>query len=217
MISPLKARFCDFFTVATETDFFEWSYMTIAFKPHILFLWRIFLRLGSSSSCCVIELQHTKNINLTHYTSFIGSLWHSLSLWQKPALETLSWILWLPLPVDVLTIFMRKSQRLTGYWRRQQYIVCVSTTPEEACQASWMRKRFVFFLPSFSHEMESIFWVKFHPVPHCKKLPLDATLFCLEMETKYANLDWSAIYKLAICMFYILSPSPRFGEIEPQN
>ena len=26
--------------------------MTIASKPHISFLWRIFLRLGSSSSCC---------------------------------------------------------------------------------------------------------------------------------------------------------------------
>ena len=30
-----------------------WNYMAIASKAHILFLWRIFLRLGSSSSCCV--------------------------------------------------------------------------------------------------------------------------------------------------------------------
>ena len=31
--------------------------MTIASKPHILFLWRIFLRLGSSSSCCAGSYQ----------------------------------------------------------------------------------------------------------------------------------------------------------------
>ena len=35
--------------------------MTIASKPHIPFLWRLFLRLGSSSSCCVQKtLYHTR-------------------------------------------------------------------------------------------------------------------------------------------------------------
>ena len=28
-----------------------------------------------------------------------------------------------------------------------------------------------------------------HNIPHCKKSPLDATRFCLEIETKYANWD----------------------------
>ena len=46
--------FVIFLNGATETDFFEngrWNYMTIASKPHILFLWWFFLRLGSTSSC----------------------------------------------------------------------------------------------------------------------------------------------------------------------
>ena len=50
-----KPGFVIFITGATETDFFEigwWNYMTMASKLHIPFLWRIFLRLGSSSSCC---------------------------------------------------------------------------------------------------------------------------------------------------------------------
>ena len=38
--------------------------MTIASKPHIPFLWRIFLRFGSSSSCCVeLEMNSIKNFN----------------------------------------------------------------------------------------------------------------------------------------------------------
>ena len=50
-----KWGFVIFLTGATKTDFFEigwWNYMTIASKPHIPFLWGIFLRLDSSSSCC---------------------------------------------------------------------------------------------------------------------------------------------------------------------
>ena len=50
-----KRGFVIFLTGATETDFFEigwWNYMAIASKPHIPFLWRIFLKLGSTSSCC---------------------------------------------------------------------------------------------------------------------------------------------------------------------
>ena len=54
MISFSKARFCDFSQRATEMEFFEngrWNYMTIASRPHIPFLWWVFLRLGSTSSC----------------------------------------------------------------------------------------------------------------------------------------------------------------------
>ena len=50
-----KTGFVIFLTRATKTDFFEigwWNYLTIASNPHIPFLWSIFLRLGSSSSCC---------------------------------------------------------------------------------------------------------------------------------------------------------------------
>ena len=57
VISPSKARFCDFSLRGYGNGFFWdwlWNYMTIASKPHIPFLWRNFLRLGSSSSCCVI-------------------------------------------------------------------------------------------------------------------------------------------------------------------
>ena len=42
------------FSDFTEIYFFEigwWNNMTIASKPHIPFLWRIFLRLDSNSSC----------------------------------------------------------------------------------------------------------------------------------------------------------------------
>ena len=48
-----KWRFMIFLSGATEMDFFEnssWNYMKIASKPHIPFLWRIFLRLHSPSS-----------------------------------------------------------------------------------------------------------------------------------------------------------------------
>ena len=51
-------RFMIFLSGATETDFFEnsrWNYMKIASKWHIPFLWRIFLRLGSPSSCGVYD------------------------------------------------------------------------------------------------------------------------------------------------------------------
>ena len=51
-----KRGFVIFLSGATKTDFFEigrWKYMTIASKPHIPLVWRIFLRLDSSSSCCV--------------------------------------------------------------------------------------------------------------------------------------------------------------------
>ena len=55
------AKICLFIEItfcagATEMDFFEigkGNYMTIASKPHIPFLWRIFLRLSSTSSCCL--------------------------------------------------------------------------------------------------------------------------------------------------------------------
>ena len=59
MILLLKARFCDFSHRGYGNGFFEigwWTYMTIASKPHIPFLWRIFLRLGSSSLCSSIKL-----------------------------------------------------------------------------------------------------------------------------------------------------------------
>ena len=54
-----KRGFVIFLTGATQTDFFEigrWNFMTIVSKPHIPFLWRIFLRLGSSSPCCDLSL-----------------------------------------------------------------------------------------------------------------------------------------------------------------
>ena len=53
-----KQGFVISLTGATETDFFEigwWNYMTIASKPHIPFLWEIFLRLDSSSSSCEVS------------------------------------------------------------------------------------------------------------------------------------------------------------------
>ena len=45
--------FVIFLSGATKTDFFEigrWNYIELASKPHIPFLWGIFLRLGSTSS-----------------------------------------------------------------------------------------------------------------------------------------------------------------------
>ena len=54
MISLSKARFCDFSHRGYGNGFFEigwWNYVTTASKPHIPFLWGIFLRLDSSSSC----------------------------------------------------------------------------------------------------------------------------------------------------------------------
>ena len=54
MILLSKARFCDFSHRGYGNGFFEigrGNYMTIASKPNIPFLWGIFLRLGSSSSC----------------------------------------------------------------------------------------------------------------------------------------------------------------------
>ena len=50
-----KQAFMIFLSGATKSDFFEigmWNYKELASKPHIPFLWRIFLRLGSTSSCC---------------------------------------------------------------------------------------------------------------------------------------------------------------------
>ena len=50
-----KRGFVIFLSGATKTEFFEigrWNYIELASKPHIPFLWGIFLRLGSTSSCC---------------------------------------------------------------------------------------------------------------------------------------------------------------------
>ena len=58
-----KRGFVIFLNGATETDFFEngrWNYMTIASRPHIPFLWWVFLRLGSTSSCGVAFLDLKK-------------------------------------------------------------------------------------------------------------------------------------------------------------
>ena len=49
----LKARFCDFSHRAGQgLRIGRWKHMTTASKLHIPFLWGIFLRLDSSSSCC---------------------------------------------------------------------------------------------------------------------------------------------------------------------
>ena len=59
-----KWHFVIFLSGAMETDFFEnsrWNYMTIASKRHIPFLWRIFLRLGSRSSCGVWHKYYNGN------------------------------------------------------------------------------------------------------------------------------------------------------------
>ena len=46
-----------------------------------------------------------------------------------------------------------------------------------------------------------IFCVSFHmQIAHCKKMPLDATLFFLRMTKKYTNWDWLIIYDYAICI-----------------
>ena len=52
-----KCKVLWFFSRGYGIGFFwecRWKYMTIACKPHILFLWWVFLRLGSTSSCGVI-------------------------------------------------------------------------------------------------------------------------------------------------------------------
>ena len=52
---------------------------------------------------------------------------------------------------------------------------------------------------------------------HCKILPLERTLFCLGVETKYDYGLWLATYSCALCTIQIMSPSPKLWETEFQN
>ena len=52
---------------------------------------------------------------------------------------------------------------------------------------------------------------------HCKILPLERTLFYLEVETKYDYGVWLATYSCALCTIQIMSPSPKLWETEFQT